>query len=185
MWVTEHCYEITKEERQLLNERLRSVYSTFGQEIKPIEEPDMFGGEDTTTIAYMEHHEVTGEVHIRCGKFWNDETNIIPVITMLHELGHYIDLTANHDNSMSRYIWRIGTLESEVRAWEIGISLAKQVIPDRYYEVMEKYAIYCLSTYFEGFQYFPLDIKFNFCGTPPTFDEAQRRVKKAMSRLEA
>ena len=114
---------------------------------------------------------------IRIGRFVNEQDNVLPIIALAHELGHFVDLTRNYEGSLEKYIRELGCIESEVRAWEYAMGFLHQIgLTSQYMEVAVLHAQECLNTYYNGITTWRLNSHFKFKGTAPSFEEATRRV---------
>jgi hypothetical protein len=179
MWIKKAFYQVPREERLEFNFKLEEVYKSYGKYIEIIEEtPFFFGNPDD--IAYLEHNHMTGEFHLKCGRFWFQEENLCPVVAMTHELGHYIDATQNFGGDMREYNRTLGTLEIEVRAWEFGIKVCRDMgLVNKYGQMIFDYAKECLESYFSAWS-LPNDRHFGFNGRRPSFTEAIQRLQQAL-----
>lgn len=119
---------------------------------------------------------------VEIGCLYSEPDNELMVNTVLHEYGHVLDLR-RFRNSMMDLIRKLGVLGMEVSAWENAFQLAKEIEYFNY-ELMEKDALECLEGYFFYTGEHKPDGIANFKGTPPTWEEAQARVKAARKKAE-
>lgn len=119
---------------------------------------------------------------VEVGCLYNDPENELIVNTILHEYGHVLDLR-RFRNSMMDLVRKLGVLGMEVSAWENVFQLAKEIGYTKY-ELIEEDALECLKGYFFYTGTHHADSIANFKGTPPTWEEAQERVKAARKKAE-
>jgi hypothetical protein len=173
MWIHEDHYKVPVEERLYLESCLKSKYVLHGVYFKVDKTGDFV---DYPHQACLSHDTRTKHFDFYCGEFWNEYDNLLPVIAMAHELGHYIDLEQNFDLDLLECIRILGTVEMEVRAWLHAVEIFKGMGFTRW-GVFFGYAEYCLSSYFSD----PIhidDFMYGFKGTSPTFDEAKNRMRE-------
>lgn len=169
MWKSEHEYIVTKEERQLFNPKIHEAYGKRGVTF----EVDMTVPEPF--VCYMNHSHRDNKYSFAVGTCWLQEENIIPIISMSHELGHYLDVRDNYDSNIKLYHKTLGTRELEARAWFYAVDVAKEIGFTRW-DVFFKYAKTCLATYFESNLDF-MDWRHGFEGENPTLENALMRLQ--------
>jgi hypothetical protein len=106
MWKHEQFFEVSVEERNLFNKRIEEAYRKRGYTIHV---------EDIEGIphsAYINFNKLTKKYSFVCGEYWNEETNILLVISMAHEMGHYLDITENFEGDMVNYHKTLGDTSS-------------------------------------------------------------------------
>lgn len=88
------------------------------------------------------------ESKILIGEKWvKNRDNALAVVTVAHELGHWVDIVENFEGSNTKYIRTIGTLEGEVRAWELAIDFLHQV-GFTFWEELNVFMEECLGSYY-------------------------------------
>lgn len=89
-------------------------------------------------------------LEINVGEFFNDRTNLCPIIAIYHELGHWFDINKNFNGDIHDYFnGTQGTAEMEVRAWENAVVIAYKLGFEEW-DVFYKYCEYCLGTYLKN-----------------------------------
>lgn len=174
MWKNQYYYEVSVEERMVLNFRLEEAYKKRGVHITVETECNQFAPEPY--MACMNYFHNIEEYSFHCGSFWYEEQNILPVLAMAHELGHYIDVSENFYHNHKEYHSTLGTRELEVRAWLHAVEVCKEIGFTRW-EVFYKYAMDCLSSYFNdpfGF----MDYRWGYTGENPTLENGLMRIKE-------
>lgn len=165
-------FEINVEEREAYRSKLEAVINENGKVVHLL--PARRGRD----IAFMSVNHILGIIELQCGTFWNEEDNLCPIVAMAHELGHYLDLKNNFNSIYSMYNGQLGVLGMEMRAWEYGFEVLKDILSDEHMKVAYEYAEKCLATYFHYPWPHELDDMWEFNGTPPTFQEAKNRLRK-------
>jgi hypothetical protein len=140
--VIRHYAEVSIRERLEWNNRIRAAFAKRGVSFEiDSETPE-------PSVCYMNYNGETEEFTFGCGEFWYDFTNIIPVIAMSHELGHYVDIMENFDGDVYDYD-TLGINEIEVRAWLYAVDILKEIGFTRW-EAFYRYASECLDSYFSA-----------------------------------
>jgi hypothetical protein len=169
MWKTSHFFEVSVEERLEFNHKIEEAFKKRGHVIEIDEDtPEPY-------IAYMNYNKFLNEFSFGCGSFWYEERNIIPVVAMTHELGHFIDVSENFDGNIVEYHKTLGTKELEARAWFYAVEVCREIGFNRW-EVFFRYARHCLESYFNdpfGFH----DFRYGFTGQSPTLENALMRLQ--------
>lgn len=171
MWKNKDYYEVSVEERLEFNHKIEEAYKKRGKYIEFVETPE-------PAMAFMQFNHLTDEISFGVGTgWWYEEENILPVIAMTHELGHYIDIHDNFNCNIYDYHRALGTLEIETRAWLYAVEVCKEIGFTRW-EVFFRYAKQCLGTYFNA----PCwqDVKFGFDGESPTYEDSIMRIEQKL-----
>lgn len=152
MWKRKSYFSVPVEERMEFQAKLERLYLSYGQHIEVIQEVTERNPLDSAhmQVKHTEDGEfdVYSDIFLRCGAFWYEEDNILPLVAMTHELGHFVDMTQNFNNF---YEYKgIGLFEYEVRAWEYAVKFCNELgISQKYGEQIVVYARTCLKTYFD------------------------------------
>lgn len=134
-----HAIDVS--ERIELNTKLIEEYKKQGTSFE-IDEDEFENCKVVSTL--------TGKIQgIYCGTFYHDFTNVMPVISMAHELGHYHDITKNHDGNARVYYSKLGVLNVEFRAWVFAVGYMKNM-GFKQWDAFMKLAYVCLSSYYSN-----------------------------------
>jgi hypothetical protein len=131
--------------------------------------------------AWCSHNPLNRE--IGCGFFWFDNENIAPVMSVLHEIGHWYDETTNFEHT-ELYFSELGTLGMETRAWEYAIDFGVLIGFDEW-DAFKNFASFCLGSYFNdrfGTVAFR-DLVRGFHGKAPTWEEAWNRIETKIAQV--
>lgn len=174
-WVHAHNYEVSEMEREMFNEKLLEV---FDKRSVPFHVDD---SSPEPFVCSLEVNQLSGSMRLNCGSFWNDHTNLIPIIAMTHELGHWIDLNENHNGDVRSYYKRNGTHNMEIRAWFYAVGVCRELGFTRW-NVFFNYAKHCLGTYYKDPRYVEhMNKRFGYKGTyTPTFEVALEYLKQVI-----
>lgn len=172
MWLNDNRYTVPTEERLHLNNLLETAYRERGVSFE-IDSEGIFV--PAPYLACMVTNPLTKKFNFHCGVYWNELNNILPVIAMTHELGHYVDVKQNFDLDLFRYMETLGTNEMEVRAWLYAVEICKEM-NFNHWSVFFRYAQQCLLSYFSE-PYHWNDLRVGFNGVSPTIEDAKERLK--------
>lgn len=170
MWINNNFFKVPVGERLELNYKLELAYKK--RSVNFSVDSDSFNSE----TCYMQYNPKYNEYSFICGSFWFEESNVLPVVAMAHELGHYLDVRDNFDFDLEEYFKTLGTKELEVRAWLYAIDICREIGFNRW-DVFFRYAKHCLGTYFND-PFSLNDFRFGFTGQEPTFENALMRLQE-------
>lgn len=177
MWKSPEYYEVPAEVRKTYSDRIEFSFKRRGLTFNVTDETCPHTPYKTT--ACLNYNRFTQAYTFYCGEFWYEEENILPVVAMAHELGHYLDVKDNFELNMERYIRELGTLELETRAWLIAIEICEE-IGFTEWDVFLQYAKNCLVSYFNSPIIFN-DMRYGFRGEKPTFEAAVERLEERIA----
>lgn len=137
-------FEVDPSERYELEVRLTEEARSNNIPIKVMKSP-LYGA----TYADLElmdcQDDEVSSYNIRIGRFIRDQSNILPIISIAHELGHYYDITRNHGGSIKSF-FDSGVMNYETTAWENAIDILNKH-GMTHWNAFRRYAFECLSTY--------------------------------------
>jgi len=142
----EFIWEIEDAEFDKYYEDLKTIMGYF--EIPFIISNNAWGDDIGDMGGCMSVNVKTGEKAIFMGEGWFEYCNVLAIICMAHEMGHYYDLTFNFKNDYNQYHHGLGTLETEVRAWEFGVDFLRE-IGFKYWEELNILMKHCLGLYYK------------------------------------
>jgi hypothetical protein len=147
MWISSENYQVEAKERALFERRLKKEYKARGFRIEVDRKDKILSRTGEAQIVY---YFATGTFRFFCGSFWTDANNLIPVIAMAHELGHYIDYEQKGDDMLD-YMTNGKTMDKEVGAWMCAVDVLNKIKFD-HWNVFFEYAYKCLTSYYENMQ---------------------------------
>lgn len=142
-----------------------------------------YGRPDMAQVAYGDRYETSKAPLVRISNMMAGTENMAGVYAVLHEIGHVIDYR-HCNNSFDQYIFKFGTLELEVRAWEHAFRMGAQMLTAKQLRELKDYALTCLGTYNRdrhdilGRDYFMFDRQDG--DDQPEWEDMVSRVDKAL-----
>ncbi|MED4841552.1 hypothetical protein P9695_14865 [Weizmannia sp. CD-2023] len=171
----EFFWEIDEKEHDAYYEKLCKIMERLGVDFKI--QNKIWGYEVGELGGCFVEALETNEKAICMGTGWFDYYNVLAIVCMAHELGHWFDVVSNFNGDTVAYHKILGTLETEVRAWEFGIDFLHE-IDFKYWDELNMFMEECLGSYYNnGFEVFMQDYRAGYnAGILRDFDQAKNDI---------